>query len=105
MDEASLRKSRSDLRPVARTNRGEVKRNKDLINADLVQKNPIQFWRVCVDHPLVLFYRTDLPNQFLIESLVEQKQRRVLFKLDKSKITACDQFLPSLLKNKLSATI
>ena len=76
--------------------KGKVEGKEKLNSADFVQIKPVHAWKVCVDHPLVLFYHTSRPNQILVESLVEPKQKRVLFELDKIRITACDQFLPSL---------
>ena len=65
------------------------------MKADLVQRDPINYWKVCVDHPIVLFYNTMRPSQILVENLLEKNRSRVLFEFDNIEIIGCDQFLSS----------
>ena len=47
-------------------------------------------WRVCVDHPLVLYSNIKRPNVLIVENLMELKNNRVFFRFDDIQVIAFD---------------
>ena len=51
-------------------------------------------WHVCVDHPIVLYSNIHRPCEFIVESLVEVKRKKVLFSFDRHTLVAANQLEP-----------
>ena len=44
-----------------------------------VTQNHLSSWRVRVDHPLVCYVNDNRPQEIIVASLVEKKEKKVLF--------------------------